>query len=480
MIYGDFQWWIGTVEDVNDPEKIGRYRVRILGFHTADKSILATEELPWAMTIQPTSSAAISGIGNTNIGLVNGSTVVGFFTDATEHQLPIIMGSLGGVDTVKGNGETGFQDPAGVYPLDSDVGRNRVGESSLSRLARGGETAEKHISLKAKRGMRVTEQPFAQPSEIEGEPAPFPKIKPETWDEPYAQGSEKSKTQYPYNNVHEYESGHVMEVDDTPGAERIHTYHKSGSFVEFQPDGSRVQKIVGDDFEIVYGNKTLHVEGDLTINVTRGNVNIKVDKGDVVEDYAGNIYSTIRKGRYAKVQGNDMLDVISDQKINISGSRYTVINCATSGPPISIPFIGQVPAGSDTLLVKGARATQVGMNNNLHVGARNVIRSMGKTHFTVGVTPNFEGFAVTTIGNIDLSAGSLSKISTSAGQTNIASVLNTNIDTGGILAVTTTGAMAVQSAAATYTHAATIFNTASTVYNAGTVFDLNATAITLN
>ena len=224
----------------------------------------------------------------------------------------------------------------------------------------------------------------------------------------------------------------------------------------------------------------MHVEGDLTINVTRGNVNIKVDKGDVVEDYAGNIYSTIRKGRYAKVQGNDMLDVISDQKINISGSRYTVINCATSGPPISIPFIGQVPAGSDTLLVKGARATQVGMNNNLHVGARNVIRSMGKTHFTVGVTPNFEGFAVTTIGNIDLSAGSLSKISTSAGQTNIASVLNTNIDTGGILAVTTTGAMAVQSAAATYTHAATIFNTASTVYNAGTVFDLNATAITLN
>lgn len=484
MIYGDFQWWIGTVEDVNDPEKIGRYRVRILGFHTSDKSVLATEDLPWAMTVQPTSSAAISGIGNTNIGLVNGSTVVGFFTDASEHQLPIIMGSLGGVDSVKGNGETGFQDPAGVYPLDNkrdeDVGRNRVGESSLSRLARGGETAEKHISLKAKRGMRVTGQPFAQPSEIEGEPAPFPKIKPETWDEPYAQGSEKSKTQYPYNNVHEYESGHVMEVDDTPGAERIHTYHKSGSFVEFQPDGSRVQKIVGDDFEIVYGNKTLHVEGDLTINVTRGNVNIKVDKGDVVEDYAGNIYSTIRKGRYAKVQGNDMLDVLSDQKINISGSRYTVVNCATSGPPISIPFIGQVPAGSDTLLVKGSKATQIGMNRNLHVGARNNIRSMGKTHFTVGVTPNTNGFAVTTIGHIDLAAGSASKISMSAGFINLGALLNIDLDSKATITATAIGALAVSSAAATYTHAATTFTTASTVFNAGTIFDVNATAITLN
>ena len=91
MIYGDFQWWIGTVEDVNDPEKIGRYRVRILGFHTSDKSVLATEDLPWAMTVQPTSSAAISGIGNTNIGLVNGSTVVGFFTVGFDTDITLSM-----------------------------------------------------------------------------------------------------------------------------------------------------------------------------------------------------------------------------------------------------------------------------------------------------------------------------------------------------------------------------------------------------
>jgi hypothetical protein len=470
MIYGDFTWWLGTVEDVNDPEKIGRYKVRILGYHTDDKSVLPTEDLPWAMTVQPTSSAAMSGIGNTNIGLLNGSTVVGFFTDSNETQLPIIMGSIGGVDSVKGNGQTGFQDPSATYPLNAlrpqDKGRNQVGESSLSRLARGGKTAEKHVSLAAKRAMRVKDQPFAQPSNIDGESGAFPEVNPATWSEPHAQGSEESKTQYPYNNVHEYESGHVQEFDDTPGSERIHTYHKSGSFVEFQPDGSRVQKIVGDDFEIVYGNKTLHVEGNLNINVTRGDVNIKVDKGDVIEDYAGNIYSTVRKGRYSKVVGNDMLDVLSDQKINISGSRYTVVNCATSSPPITIPFIGAVPSGSDILLVKGTQATTVASNKTEHIGNKYAVTTKGKTQFTVGVIPNQQGFAVTTLGNIDLAAGSTSSISTSAGQTNIASVLNTNIDTGGILTMTTVGAQLNSAASATY--------------NTGTLFDVNATLITLN
>ena len=61
MIYGDFQWWIGTVEDVNDPEKIGRYRVRILGFHTSDKSILATEDSPTLFL--PTSSSRLLSNG---------------------------------------------------------------------------------------------------------------------------------------------------------------------------------------------------------------------------------------------------------------------------------------------------------------------------------------------------------------------------------------------------------------------------------
>ena len=34
MIYGEFVWWQGVVEDRDDPLKLGRCRVRIVGYHT--------------------------------------------------------------------------------------------------------------------------------------------------------------------------------------------------------------------------------------------------------------------------------------------------------------------------------------------------------------------------------------------------------------------------------------------------------------
>jgi hypothetical protein len=81
---------------------------------------------------------------------------------------------------------------------------------------------------------------------------------------------------YPDNKVLSTDSGHHQEFDDTPGAERIHTYHKSGSFEEYHPNGDRVTKIVGNDYEIVYGDKNLHVSGNLNIYVN-GSVKIKVN-----------------------------------------------------------------------------------------------------------------------------------------------------------------------------------------------------------
>ena len=38
--------------------------------------------------------------------------------------------------------------------------------------------------------------------------------------------------QYPFNHVRETESGHIQEFDDTPGRERIHEYHRAGTFYE--------------------------------------------------------------------------------------------------------------------------------------------------------------------------------------------------------------------------------------------------------
>jgi hypothetical protein len=72
---------------------------------------------------------------------------------------------------------------------------------------------------------------------------------------------------YPFNHITQTESGHILEMDDTPGAERINILHRSGSFDEYHPDGSRVQKILGDGYEIVANNKQVHVRGTCYITV---------------------------------------------------------------------------------------------------------------------------------------------------------------------------------------------------------------------
>ena len=88
--------YYGIVEDRNDPLEIGRVRVRIHGLHTENKSLIATPDLPWSQVILPTTSAGLSGFG-TQHGLVEGSTVVGFFRDETDMQDFIVLGSVAGI-----------------------------------------------------------------------------------------------------------------------------------------------------------------------------------------------------------------------------------------------------------------------------------------------------------------------------------------------------------------------------------------------
>lgn len=89
-----FNWFIGVVEDRMDPEKMGRCRVRIYGYHTESKTLLPTEDLPWATPIQPITSAAISGIGSSPLGPVDGTWVIGFFLDGEDMQQPAIFGTI--------------------------------------------------------------------------------------------------------------------------------------------------------------------------------------------------------------------------------------------------------------------------------------------------------------------------------------------------------------------------------------------------
>ena len=54
-----FQWFVGVVEDRQDPKHLGRLRVRCLGYHTEDTSRPPDDDLPWAHPMNPITSATV-------------------------------------------------------------------------------------------------------------------------------------------------------------------------------------------------------------------------------------------------------------------------------------------------------------------------------------------------------------------------------------------------------------------------------------
>lgn len=459
--------YFGIVEDRTDPLKLGRCKVRIAGLHSPIKDELSTDNLPWAYPIQPITSAAISGVGHTPVGLVEGSWVCVIFKDADE-QIPIILGSVGGIptdgnkqleykktndytvkppflidsyssfvlDTIKSRqpfldtavyvnsegivqtdipetifGENGsyfiigyksrliddipvvnkqtiskesaeiqlkldvnsifnqlknalsapvtqsmmdalvlivhdmgvenfnktsilsevntrnytqasvsiqmsstdaiikvrrkadkdlflkegtpsdnqqavsdvlssvfadnaFMNPGGIYPL-------YLNEPDTNRLARHENIGSTIVAFKE--SARVTGLTLANGETIDQPGIPY-------------------NADYPFNKVYATESGHVMEFDDTPGSERIHTYHKSGTFTEVDCNGSQVNRVVGDAFTVYERNGTIYVKGGHNV-VVQGASTLKVSGVMNVE-----------------VSGATNINIYNDANINVSGN----------------------------------------------------------------------------------------------------------------------------------------------------------------
>ena len=331
-------WFFGVVEDRNDPIKLGRVRVRCLGWHTEDEKLLPTESLPWAQCIQPVTSAATSGIGRSPTGLVEGSWVFGFFMDGKDAQKPMIMGSLAGLPTEEPDDKKGFN---GIYPdilNEPDIPRHARGEKEANLIPEENDKLPTKLKDRLPRDQAYELKILSKVEEVLEAIAPsveeikdkekidYLKDNPK-WNEPNPRyGGEKAgeylakKTSvYPLNHVHVSESGHVFEVDDTPEAERIHQYHKSGTFVEIQPDGTRSTKVIGDDYEIVIKDKKVLIKGDTTVTIS-GNAKLLVE-GNHYTDIAGDQFISVRGDRITKIQGSDIKEVKTDQNTNIEGEK---------------------------------------------------------------------------------------------------------------------------------------------------------------
>lgn len=127
---------------------------------------------------------------------------------------------------------------------------------------------------------------------------------------------------YPFNHVFETESGHVIEVDDTKGFERIHVYHRTGTFVEMLPDGSITAKTVGNDNKIVMKNNQLYVMGNCDITVN-GDSNIFTKKTSTIET-GEDLYLNINGSLYIRVGLDVVEDVGGVHMETVTGDKTTI------------------------------------------------------------------------------------------------------------------------------------------------------------
>ena len=276
--YGDnTRWFIGVVKNINDPLELGRVQVKIFGIHDGEPVPIPDADLPYAQVVMPISEGGVKGLGNT-VGIQVNARVFGIFLDGKNSQDPLVLGSL---------------------PKIEEESDGAIKDVTTSQLARGTNTLSK-----------------ANDSVID--------------DIPY---DSRYKAAYPNNAVHQTSSGHVIEIDDTSGYERIHIFHKSGTFIEMHENGDVVTQHK-NGFRTVTGNDKLHVTKDLDI-IVGGDCNFSVN-GDIVMTSLSNI--DIHAAGQIEIDTRTL--ELNPSKGNVDGLEFlgeTVLNNATAGGSKTVP-----------------------------------------------------------------------------------------------------------------------------------------------
>jgi hypothetical protein len=360
-----FIWWVGFVEDRMDPLKLGRLKVRCVGWDADNKMQLPTDALPWAQVAFP--------VNNVNpYACREGDMVLGFFADGDAAQTRIVFGQFPGIPLKEANPEEAFSDPredltdAPRPPESKEYVEDGTGivinekpqadpnpiyldEPSTSRIARNDAETITETFIQERKDNVVKEiKTYNKEEELSN------------WDEPET----LYDAVYPYNNVMETESGHIVEYDDTPGAERIHIAHRNGSFTEWFPDGDRVEKITKGRYSIVMEDDHLYVMGDCKITV-QGNAEIYVQK---------NMYATVDENLIAYVVGDVDAQVDGNVTALVKGDVDATVNGSVTAQvdgDLSATIDGDATldiGGDCSETVGGSKTSDVGGDYNISAG----------------------------------------------------------------------------------------------------------------
>lgn len=260
------------VENNLDPEMLAKVQVRIAGIHSDSPERnfegSTTANLPWAEVIGGTEFGLINGVGTSSVLQVG--TMVWLLLEEDDPNRPIIIGVIKGITD---------------------------GESDINKNAR--EITDGVIS---KKNSTLDYLETAQPTSV-----------------------------YPENHVIESASGHMIELDDTPGQERVQVIDKNGNYSEMNLT-AYIDKAVKDKINVVLGELKEHVVGKTTIQSDSdvewniiGNLKINVS-GNILMD-AGDNVSTTAGASVSTTAGADMS--LTGNGITVSGGPDITMTAGT-------------------------------------------------------------------------------------------------------------------------------------------------------
>ena len=387
-------FFIGVVENNLDPRLEGRVQVRAFSIHGKQNQI-PTSDLPWAI-------CAAGNFDPNNLLPKLNSFVYGMFLDGRAAQHPLILGLIPSQYAEAANPEkTGW----GVIPprdgslLAAGSAPEDFGQPQNSRLARGENLEETYIL--SQEMTRIEEAKIAGTDE--------------TWDEPpcaYA-------AQYPHNRVIGT-TKHSIEMDDTPGAERIMIRHNTGSYVQMDAGGSVSYKSMKDKADVTLQNENVYVGGKSIVHI-QGDSHVYVH-GNKTEEINGDYRLLVR--------GNAEFGVGGQMNLNASDqiqARAADIKLDANVSTLTLRAKRNVHLGSDETILLNSSTINQTAENNIDLFSGFDINSTAGRDFSM-FSSNIFG---TSTGLIQSNAANSIRrgvhFNSLAGPVNISSSLNTNI-----------------------------------------------------
>ena len=137
--------------------------------------------------------------------------------------------------------------------------------------------------------------------------------------------SDQNPGSYPYVNVTQTESGHLLMMDDTPGNETIRLQHgkiqqlqlsdsgpttNAATYLRMMPDGSMETIVTGNNFTVVVNDHNVNIIGVCNIVVN----------GDSKLHVYGDCFSQIDRNLVANINGQTKIHAEKDVDLSCSGT----------------------------------------------------------------------------------------------------------------------------------------------------------------